>query len=235
MDKRFLQTLLTKPNHYLLVWCYVFSRLNEENKSVIYIHEIMPRFDLPKSTVKRIIKYGVEVYPFKIETKWVSNNLHIDIQESVNKVVKQKKTKKKTTYTPKKLPTTLYTKMIDDYDAFCQNLTGVGCKIDGAQGKSMKQIIAFLETQCRKKRNDLTPEQLEENVLISWKYILTNWDKLDDYNRGRVKLTEINSNMLNILIKLKEKPINKKQNQRNEQINQAITGATTTDYSRLGS
>ena len=57
---------------------------------------------------------------------------------------------------------------------------------------------------------DVTPEQLEENVLISWKYILTNWDKLDDYNRGRVKLTEINSNMLNILIKLKEKPINKK-------------------------
>jgi hypothetical protein len=123
--------------------------------------------------------------------------------------------------------------MVDKYDGFCTIHTGVGSKMDGMQGKAMKSIIQFLKKQCKKKNSDLDDVELDENVLLSWEYILNNWNKLDDYNRNRVKLSDINSSLSNILMKLKEQPINKKQKQRYEQISNAVKGASTTDYTGL--
>ena len=34
MEKGFLQYLIVKPNNYILVWAYIFSRLNEDNKDL---------------------------------------------------------------------------------------------------------------------------------------------------------------------------------------------------------
>ena len=239
MNKKFLQKLLSKPDKYILVWCYIYSRLDSKNEAIIYSSELQGRFELPKSTMKRIVNFGVESSNVKINIKWASKNLHISVLDtpndfSVKEEVKphKKKIVRKTTRKP---ATTLYSKMVEEYDTFCEKFTGVGCKIDGAQGKSLKQIIKFLQTQCKKKNQSLTETQLDENVILSWQYILTNWDKLDDFHRSKIKLTEINSNMLNILIKLKEQPISNKQKQRNEQISKAISGASNTDYSRLGS
>jgi hypothetical protein len=189
--------------------------------------------------MKRIVNYGSDYNGFVMDYSWISNYLNISVKDNADGlVVVEKKTKSKPKTTSKRTLkpaiNTLYSKMIEEYDIFCQDKTGVGCKIDGAQGKSMKRIMKFLETQCKKKDNQLENNELEEKVLIGWQYILCNWDKLDDFNRGRIKLTEIDSNMLNILSKLKEQPINKKQKQRNEQISKAVRGATTTDYSGLG-
>ena len=130
---------------------------------------------------------------------------------------------------------TLYSKMVEIYDNFCFHHTGVGSKMDGMQGKAMKSIIVFLKKQCVKKTPDLSNEDLDKNVILSWEYILKSWDKLDNYNRNRIKLSDINSSMSNILMKLKEQPISKKQKQRYEQINKAVRGASNTDYSGLGS
>ena len=222
----------------MLVWTYIFSRLDENNKAIIYIFEIMTKYNVPKSTMKRIVNYGSDYSGFEMNYEWISNHLNISIKEVESGFsLVQKKTKSKPKTTSKRTPkpaNTLYSKMIEDYDEFCQDKTGVGCKIDGAQGKSMKRIIKFLETQCKKKDSNLENTELDDKVLLGWKYILSNWEKLDDFNRGRIKLTEIDSNMLNILSKLKEQPINKKQQQRNEQISKAVRGATTTDYSGLG-
>jgi hypothetical protein len=222
----------------MLVWSYLYSRLNENNTATIYIYEIMSKYKMPKSTMKRIVDYGVQFIGFKVDYKWIYNSLIISINDGVSE---PKTTSKRTYSEPKKVLVGVvkssniqYPNMIEVYDKFCQDKTGVGCKIDGAQGKAMKRIIKFLESQCKKKDNLLENEKLDEMVLLAWNYILTNWNKLDDFNRGRIKLTEIDSNMLNILSKLKEKPINQKQKQRNEQINKAITGANSTDYSRLG-
>jgi len=238
MDKGFLQYLMVKPNNYILIWAYIFSRLNEENSAQIYIYELLGRYKVPKSTLKRIVKYGSEYYSSKMDYKWASNHLIINllnisdgstsvptIKNKVNNVVK-KRTQKE--------PTTIYSKMIKEYDKFCQEISGVGSKIDGQQGKAMKSIIIFLKKQCLNKNPQLTPIELDENIILSWEYILKHWDKLDSFNRGRIKLSEINSNLLNILVKLKEQPIDNKQKQRNEQINKAVSGATTADYSKLG-
>ena len=238
MNKKFITYLVSKPKSYLLVWAYIYSRLGDDNTGTIYLYEILTRYDVSKSTLKRIVDYGVGVCGFKVDYKWISNTLHISLLGiETEPIVVPKKTKNEPKVAPKRAPikaNTLYSKMIQEYDKFCNDKTGVGCKIDGAQGKSMKQIIAFLEKQCKKKDETLTKKDLSEKVLLSWKYILFHWDKLDNYNRGRIKLTEINSNMLNILIKLREQPINNKQKQRNEQISQAVRGAESTDYSKLG-
>ena len=222
----------------MLVWTYIFSRLDENNKAIIYIFEIMTKYNVPKSTMKRIVNYGSDYNGFEMDYEWISNYLNINIKDKVSEpVVVQQRTQSKPKTTLKrtlKPANTLYAKMIEEYDLFCQDKTGVGCKMDGAQGKSMKRIIKFLETQCKKKDELLESKELDDKVLLAWQYILSNWEKLDDFNRGRIKLTEIDSSMLNILSKLKEQPINKKQKQRNEQISKAVRGASTTDYSGLG-
>ena len=238
MEKGFLQYLIVKPNNYILVWAYIFSRLNEDNKAQIYIYELLGRYKVPKSTLKRIVKYGSEYYSSKMNYKWASNHLIISVlnisggsdsvlptKGKVNTVVK-KRTQKE--------PTAIYSKMIKEYDKFCHDISGVGSKIDGQQGKAMKSIIVFLKKQCLNKNPNLTPTELDNNIILSWEYILKHWNKLDTFNRGRIKLSEINSNLLNILVKLKEQPIDNKQKQRNEQINKAVSGATTADYSKLG-
>ena len=238
MNREFIKYLITKPHTYILVWAYIYSRLDDNNNASIYIHEFMSRYKIPKSTMKRIVDYGMSFDELKLNYKWINNYLHISgLNNVVEPSVSEKRTKSKPKMVQKrtrKPASTLYTKMVDMYDKFCVEQTGVGCKIDGAQGKSLKQIIKFLETQCKKKNELQTESELEENVLLSWEYILGNWDKLDDFNGGKIKLTEINSNMSNILVKIKQKPKTNKNN-RNEQINQAIRGATDTDYSRLGS
>ena len=238
MHKNFIKYLIGKPDTYMLIWTYIHSRLDENNEATIYIYEILVKYKVAKSTMKRIVGCGYDFYGDNMVFKWFSNHLSIKLLDNVSGSVvvkkKIKKEKKKVSIrTPKKIDT-LYSKMIEEYDVFCEKSTGVGCKIDGMQGKAMKQIIIYLKSQCRKKNPLLQDEELDSAVMKSWIYILGNWSKLDDYNRGRIKLSEINSNMSNILLKIKEQPINKKQKERNEQINKAIHGAKSTDYSRLG-
>ena len=238
MNKKFIRKLVSKPNTYLLVWGYIFSRLNDDNKGEIYMYELLAKYNVPKSTLKRIVAYGVSDCGFEMDCKWLSNTLHINIIDefSETKVVSKRTKSELKTAIKKTKPkvNTLYSKMVEVYDEFCQKHTGVGSKMDGMQGKAMKSIIIFLEKQCKRKNSNLNEEELDVNVLLSWEYILLNWDKLDDYNRNRIKLSDINSSLSNILMKLKEQPINKKQKQRYEQIDKAVKGATTTDYSRLG-
>lgn len=239
MNKKFIKKLISKPNTYILVWAYIYSRLDEDNRGVIYLYEISSKYKVPKSTLKRIVDYGVSVSGLNMDYKWISNALHISVLDLVSEPkvvpVRTKSESKMVAKKAKPKTNTLYSKMIEKYDEFCIVNTGVGSKIDGMQGKAMKSIILFLTKQCTLKNSELNDMELEENVLLSWQYILKNWNKLDDYNRNRIKLSDINSSLSNILMKLKEQPINKKQKQRYEQINKAVKGATSTDYSGLGS
>ena len=222
----------------MLIWTYIHSRLDENNESTIYIYEILVKYKVAKSTMKRIVNCGYDFYGDNMVFKWFSNHLKISLlEEASGKVVEKKRVVKEKKKTQPRTPVkanTLYSKMIEEYDIFCEKISGVGCKIDGMQGKAMKQLINYLQSQCRKKNPLLKDVELDGAVLKSWTYILGNWEKLDDYNRGRIKLSEINSNMVNILLKIKEKPINKKQKERNEQITKAIHGAQSADYTRLG-
>lgn len=89
----------------------------------------------------------------------------------------------------------LYKKAIDVYNTFVKEQTGVGAKIDGAEGKAMKSILSFL----KKESNDKS----EDGIIITLEYIFSNWSKLEPFYKNSLRLTQINSNFINIINQLK--------------------------------
>jgi len=88
-----------------------------------------------------------------------------------------------------------YQDFIAAYDEFCCAFIGVGAKIDGAQGKAMKSIMAYLAKQNKAKD--------EEGALAAWKYILKNWGKLTEFIRNQTALVQVNKNLQEILTQLR--------------------------------
>jgi len=89
---------------------------------------------------------------------------------------------------------TIYKSSIDLYNDFCLNRFDAPAKIDGVQGKAMKSIIKYLKSVSKKKGSD--PDQ---GVLDSLKYIFSSWDSLEPFLQKQVKLSQINSNLVNII------------------------------------
>jgi hypothetical protein len=93
--------------------------------------------------------------------------------------------------------------MVESYDIWCKDKIGVGCKMDGIQGKALKSIISYLRSQVND--ND------DEGIKNAWGFILANWNKLDDFHQKQMKLSQINSNLINILNQLRNGGKNKSQ------------------------
>jgi biotin operon repressor len=88
-----------------------------------------------------------------------------------------------------------FTNFVSVYDKFCKDRIGVGCKMNGAEGKALKSIIQYLKLHIK--------GDSQSALVESWKYILSRWDALDDFYKNQMKLTQINSNLINILNQLK--------------------------------
>jgi hypothetical protein len=89
----------------------------------------------------------------------------------------------------------LYAQFMDDYNNFFLVKTGYPAKIDGKQGIAAKSIIAYLKT--------ISTEKTDEGVLASWRRILAKWDTLDTYLKNRLILSQINSELMNIINQIK--------------------------------
>jgi hypothetical protein len=89
----------------------------------------------------------------------------------------------------------LHQKMISIYDDFIIKKTSCPAKIDGIQGKALKSIIGYFKGASK--------DKTDEGILNSWKHFLASWDKLDSYYQGKLKLSEINSEMVNIINQIK--------------------------------
>ena len=79
----------------MLIWTYIHSRLDENNESTIYIYEILVKYKVAKSTMKRIVNYGYSFYGDNMVFKWFSNHLKISLLDNVGGQVVEKKTKTK--------------------------------------------------------------------------------------------------------------------------------------------
>lgn len=88
-----------------------------------------------------------------------------------------------------------YQQFIETYDQFCRAYIGAGAKLDGAQGKAMKNIITYLAKQAK--------TQDEEGALLAWKFILANWSKLTKFIQNQTSLIQINKNLPEILTQLR--------------------------------
>ena len=93
--------------------------------------------------------------------------------------------------------TIYYKEMVAIYDSFCKQELGIPASINGAEGSAMKVIIKRLIDIAKYKGAE------DSGCLGSFKYILSNWNKLDDFTRKQVKLIQISSNLTNIITQLK--------------------------------
>ena len=91
-----------------------------------------------------------------------------------------------------------YTELLFIYDKFCKDSFDAPAKINGAEGKALKQIIVYLKGLCKAKGDDSL-----EAIKNSFKYILSNWGSLEPFLQKQIKLTQINSNLINIINQLK--------------------------------
>lgn len=89
-----------------------------------------------------------------------------------------------------------YTKGMEIYDQFIRRQTGSPAKIDAVQGKALKEILAYFgKLESVQNKEATTSECLAR--------VLENWDKLDQFTSERIKLTDINSGLINIIKKIK--------------------------------
>ena len=86
-------------------------------------------------------------------------------------------------------PTSLYALFLDEWFAFYNRLFGVAPKYTGADGKALKQIIAYLTGNSAD----------EEEALATWLYLLQHWQQLDEFHQRNTDLKYINSQLNKIL------------------------------------
>jgi len=94
------------------------------------------------------------------------------------------------------------------YFDFFKSRNGFPPKINGTEGKSLKSILSYLY-DCAGSH---------EQALNSFQYVLSNWDRLNDYLKKRMRLCDINSSIVNILVELKSNG------------NSKVTGKINTQY-----
>jgi hypothetical protein len=88
-----------------------------------------------------------------------------------------------------------YQKFVSVYDEFCKTRMGLGARMTPAQGKALKEIMAYLKEQSHTKD--------EAGALKAWIFILAHWDRVGDFIGKQKALTQINKNLVEILDKIR--------------------------------
>lgn len=106
----------------------------------------------------------------------------------------------------------LYSRFIDAYYIFYQEINGLPPKIDGASGAASKQIIAHLKTVARSKDPNLKndDDRLDQEVIKMADFIFFNWSLVRPFLRDQYNLMQINSNLNNIMADIKGTPAEKR-------------------------
>lgn len=148
----------------------------------------------------------VDSQRFVDSDKWNCENTQMVLSKNTNAIVQNDKPIPYTTNTDtiNTDTKTIYKMSIDIYHKFCLSNFDAPAKIDAVQGKAMKTILSYLKALCKQKGDDS-----QENILNALKYIFKNWKNLEPFLQKQVKLSQINSNLVNIIQQLKEnKPSN---------------------------
>jgi hypothetical protein len=98
----------------------------------------------------------------------------------------------------------VYQQCVDLYFEFYKGRSdGLPPKFEKKHGEAMKSIISHLTTSVKHKQPELKPPEVESEVVKSFSYILSNWDKQTDFIKQQTDLTSINSNFNRIITDLK--------------------------------
>lgn len=88
----------------------------------------------------------------------------------------------------------VYMQCVELYRQFLEK-KGIPMMMDGVQGKALKNIMMKLKRASKSKNND--------GIVQSWDFILTHWDRTGDFIGRQKSLVRINSNLTEILDKIR--------------------------------
>lgn len=83
------------------------------------------------------------------------------------------------------------------YFTFVREKTGMNPVFDGAQGKALKKIIDWLEGNLKENKSI-------ESVVNGFKFILDRHDQWEKFYQDQIKLTQIHSNITNIVKNIRD-------------------------------
>lgn len=85
---------------------------------------------------------------------------------------------------------------IEIYHNWLLGRIGVGFKGNSREGKAMNNIIAYLSGQEKIKSGQFT-------IQDTWRFILDNWNRLDGFYGSQINLSQIDTNLVNIMAQIK--------------------------------
>jgi hypothetical protein len=89
-------------------------------------------------------------------------------------------------------------------DFYAQKNDGLKYRFQAAaDGKAVKDIVEYLRTAK-------APPKSPNEIIFAWEWILSNYDKWDSFHQKRLKLTQINSELPNIISIIKNGKSNSK-------------------------
>lgn len=86
--------------------------------------------------------------------------------------------------------------MMAAYFEFYKGRIGLAPKIDGADGKALKTIAAHFKS--------ISKEKDDRGALAGMKWLFEHWQDLEPFHQGQLKLTQINSNLNNLIAQIKK-------------------------------
>jgi hypothetical protein len=224
MDKNFLKKLILKPDPYVKVWVWFYTQSDADGVFTSEVSFVLSRYKISRTTFQRILDFGCKWNEsgMRVEREWNGNVLKLkwlgiesgtSVESEWNEsgISEEPEKKKRAPRTTKKESDKLYPLMVEEYNIFCKERLGMGAKMNALEGKSMKNIIAYLTHQVLLKYEKSSEIiDAEDSVLKAWKFILKNWGLISSYYSDQIKLNQIDSNLPNILSQLKNNGKNKR-------------------------
>ena len=172
---------------------YLRSRLKPDFKA-----DLNPTLRQTSSKVEGRLKPKFKDIDINYNNNISNNDLFSDENKSGNQFPNNSEGKNEKPSTAK----TLYQEMVEIYyNWFSERNDGVPPKIDGGDGTALKNIISYFKTIYKGRKEPKGTER--EEVTGMWIFIFTNWHSLDSFYQKQTKLTQINSNITNIINEFK--------------------------------
>lgn len=221
--REFLQFILSsrKPSH-LQIWTHLLIT-EQDGQSELPFYEVQGRFGISRPTLYRILEdgkaYGIEaksrkkVLVVEFPKQWFGTAVPPKKQMAQEKLPTTKPTKPATeSQLLAEAKKKTHSACMKVYTDWFNDRNGVNPKVQAADAAGLKQIVQYLFKAVQAKSPDLSLSEITERAVRSWVLILHKWDTLTPFLQSQVKLSQINSNLTNILNAIKNPKPNQASN-----------------------
>lgn len=179
------------------VWMHIFAHMKDGVAQVPFI-ELSAHYGISRVQLYRVLSLGEPFnYTFKSANKLITVTYSGEQPEVKPKKAPASKPRKST----KEDSMGNACKLV--YEEWYDNRIGMPVKYQVKDHAGMKQIVKYLSSAVVKQYPQIAEDELQLKTINAWKYILAKWDVLTPFYQGQVQLSQINSNLPNILHAIK--------------------------------